>query len=165
MANIEKKTEPVESEKEQVIKFESIDDYGIWMGRGAFTKCIKALKGADDVMITDKEFTLILDYPFMSELEIPFKFYSESGFTRKILAILVKQKLLKIYTEAGLDDKMPILEQENETAFKPATDHPHYNKSGMGNGAYGIFHELRYLTLIDATYNKEKKELTISLDS
>ena len=97
----------------------------------------KKLKNPNEKVLTDKEISIIFDYPLKSEFL--FKFRSKNGFTRKQLADLIIRQYMKIYADENLTSQINVTPMNCR--------YPLLNRN-QTKGVYGICcHDMEDLSL------------------
>lgn len=114
---------------------------------------IKNLIGKDEVVIPEKELTVIVDYPLSSNYR--FELVSKNGFTRTQLINEISKRYYQLYDE-----------EENTATIKtvPLQQRKIYNRN-QTNGKYGIWgHDIGDLVLDEIhVYKNEFGKITLTL--
>jgi hypothetical protein len=118
---------------------------------------IENLIGKDEVVISEKELTVIIDYPLLTNYK--FELVSKNGFTRTQLIKEISKRYHQLYDE-----------EENSATIKtvPLEQRNIYNRN-QTNGKYGIWgHDIGDLVLDEIFVYKNalgKITLTLQVDS
>lgn len=111
----------------------------------------------DEIVISDKKITLIIDYPLTTAYE--FNLSSINGFTRETLLSEISKHYYKLYEEEEKSATIKTIPMEKRTM---------YNRNET-NGKYGIWgHDIADLVLTDIQVykaNNGKIIITLGIDS
>lgn len=118
---------------------------------------LKNLIARDDIVVSENDITIIIDYPLNNEYRFNLK--SKNGFTRKDLLIEISKHYYKLYKEEEESATIKTLPMEKRTM---------YNRNET-NGKYGIWgHDIADLVLTDIYVHKTingKIILTLNINS
>jgi len=102
-------------------------------------KALKWMRNPNEVVSTETELTVILDYPLRGEFSFPIQSASPGGFTRKELAQKISDLYKKVYEEEEKTSKIPVTPMDQRKGL--------INRNET-NGKYGIWgHDLDDLDL------------------
>jgi len=115
---------------------------------------IQELKDAEEILISRKAVTILIDYPLRNEYK--FELNSETGFTRKFLLKEISKTYYKIYDEEEASATVKTISIERRTEM--------YNRNET-NGKYGIWgHDIADLGLAEIqVYETSAKKLVLVL--
>ncbi|WP_194139913.1 hypothetical protein [Flavobacterium hungaricum] len=124
-----------------------------WVSIQNFKKESINLINKDEVVISEKEITIIIDYPLTNVYSFNLK--SEKGFTREKLLTEIGENYFKLYEEE---------EKSASVKTQPMEEREMYNRN-QTNGKYGIWgHDIADLVLTDIQVFKNKDgKLIVSL--
>jgi len=130
------------------------DGFIPWISIKDASEELPKLIGRDEVVLTEKEAVLIIDYPLNNPTEIIIKAKDSKGFTRGELAGIVSTEYHRIYAEE---------EESAKTKTMPMEQRPIMNRNET-DGKYGIWgHDIDDLDLSSIIVHREGGKVKLEL--